>query len=320
MHKIVVLDGYCANPGDISWEKISSLGSFEVFDRTENNDDVIIDRIGDADIVFTNKTPLSQKVFDACNIKFVGVLATGYNIVDTVAAANSGAVVCNVPAYSTAATAQFAIALLLEVCHHIGHHDALVHKGEWQKRGDFCFWDAPLTELDNKTLGIIGLGSIGRKVAQIAQALGMNVIAASKTSRVLPETDTFRYAAIEEIIKTADVISLHCPLTDQTKEIINASSIAKMKDGVIIINNGRGPLVNEQDVADALECGKIKAFAADVLSTEPPKDSNPLLSAKNCILTPHISWAPKEARERLMSISYENLKAFLDGNVQNKVN
>jgi len=321
MHKTVILDGYCANPGDLSWDGIAAFGELTVYDRTGSDEALIIERIGDADIVFTNKTPLSKAVFDACpSVKFVGVLATGYNIVDTAAAADAGVCVCNVPAYSTEATAQFAIALLLEVCHHIGHHDALIKQGEWQKRGDFCFWDAPLMELNGKTMGIIGLGSIGKRVAAIAEALGMNVLACTRTSRDLAETAAFRYASAEEIFAEADVVSLHCPLTDATKEIVNAASIAKMKDGAILINNGRGPLINEADVAAALKSGKLRAFAADVLSSEPPQDDNPLLSAPNCILTPHISWAPKEARIRLLDISAKNLEAFLAGNVQNRVN
>lgn len=321
MKKIVILDGYCANPGDLSWDGIAAFGALTVYDRTGSDEALIIDRIGDAEIVYTNKTPLSKAVFAACpNIKFVGVLATGYNIVDTAAAAEAGVCVCNVPAYSTEATAQFAIALLLEVCHHIGHHDSLIKQGEWQARGDFCFWDAPLIELSGKTMGIIGLGSIGKRVAAVANALGMKVLAATRTSRDLPETDIFRYASAEDIFAKSDVISLHCPLTDATKEIINAASIAAMRDGVIIINNGRGPLVNEADVAAALKSGKLRAFAADVLSSEPPQDNNPLLSAPNCILTPHISWAPKEARIRLLDISAKNLEMFLRGETQNKVN
>lgn len=321
MKNIVILDGYCANPGDISWEKLERLGKLEIYERTGTDEQLIIKRIGSSEIVFTNKTPISKNVISKCkNLKFIGVLATGYNIIDTQAAKEAGIVVCNVPSYSSAATSQFAIALLLEICHHIGLHDSLVKQGEWQNSKDFCFWSKPLIQLEGKTMGIIGMGSIGTRTAITAQALGMKVLAKTRSSRNAAESETLRYASYDEIFKQSDVICLHCPLTEETKEIINKANIAKMKKGVIIINNGRGPLVNEQDVANALEEGKIYAFAADVLSSEPPKEDNPLLKAKNCILTPHISWAPKEARETLLEISAKNLEMFFKGEPQNKVN
>jgi glycerate dehydrogenase len=316
--KIIILDGYTANPGDLSWDGLKKFGDLTVYDRTMQCD--IQKRIADSEIVFTNKTPITKETMDACrNLKFIGVLATGYNIVDTAAAAQKNITVCNVPAYSTEATAQFAIAMLLEICHGIGHMNGLVHSGEWQRRGDFCFWDTRLTELSGKTLGIIGLGSIGSRTAAIAGALGMNVVAVTSGSRKHSETENFRYACLDELLAVSDVIALHCPLTEKTKEIINKETISKMKNGVILINNARGGLLNEKDVADALFSGKIRAAALDVLSEEPPDKSNPLLSAPNCIITPHISWAPFEARKRLIDASVHNLEMFLAGKTVNKV-
>lgn len=318
--KIVILDGYTENPGDLSWEGFQSLGEFSVYDRTPVDQEEIIKRIGSATAVITNKTPVSRAAMDACpNIRYIGVLATGYNIVDVEAATEKGITVCNIPTYGTAAVGQFAIALLLEICHHTGHHIDAVAQGRWQASPDWCFWDYPLIELAGKTMGIIGFGRIGQTTGRIAKAMGMAVIAAddvqSDAGREIGE-----YVGLDELFARADVISLHCPLFPSTEGMINSGNIAKMKDGVIIINNSRGPLVVEQDLADALESGKVYAAGVDVVSTEPIRADNPLLKAKNCMITPHISWAPIESRRRLMEIAVENFKAFLDGKPVNAVN
>lgn len=316
--KIVVLDGYTENPGDLSWDGLSALGELTVYDRTPEKE--IVARIGNAEAVFTNKTPLTQATLDACpSIRFIGVLATGYNVVDCAYAASRSIPVTNVPAYGTAAVGQFAIALLLEICHHIGAHDRAVHAGRWESCPDFCFWDTPLIELANKTIGIIGFGRIGRATGQIAKALGMRVLACDQV-----ETDAGRaiaaYVDLDTLLRTSDVVALHCPLTRETEGLVNRASIAKMKDGVILINNSRGPLVVETDLADALNSGKIAAAGLDVVSTEPIRADNPLLTAKNCILTPHISWASKESRQRIMDCAIENLRAFLANAPVNVVN
>ncbi|MGI5899291.1 MAG: D-2-hydroxyacid dehydrogenase [Christensenellales bacterium] len=311
--KIVILDGYTENPGDLSWEGFEKLGELKVYDRTPA--DKIIDRIGDADIVYTNKTPISRETLAACpSVKFIGVLATGYNVVDVAAAKERGIPVANIPTYGTAAVAQMTMALLLEVCHHVGAHSESVFAGEWTESPDFCYWKYPLIELAGKTMGIIGYGRIGRAAGDMAKAFGMEVIA----------YDSFVKAdesvSLDELFTRADVISLHCPLFPETEGIINSESIAKMKDSVIIINTSRGPLINEQDLADALNGGKVYAAAVDVVSAEPIKADNPLLKAKNCIITPHIAWAPKESRQRLMDIAVENLSSFLAGSPINIVN
>ena len=316
--KIVVLDGYTENPGDLSWEKLEAMGEMTVYDRTPA--DKVIERIGDAEIVYTNKTPISRETLEACpNIKFISVLATGYNIVDIAAAKERGIPVANVPTYGTASVAQFAIALLLEVCHHAAHHDRAVHEGRWESNPDWCFWDYPLIELAGKTMGIIGLGRIGQATARIAGALGMRVIA-SDSVRTEAGAEVAEYVELDNLLEESDVIALHCPLFPDTEGIINKNTIAKMKDGVIIINNSRGPLIVEQDLADALNSGKVYAAGLDVVSTEPIRGNNPLLGAKNCIITPHISWAPRESRARIMETSAENLKAFLGGAPVNIVN
>ncbi len=316
--KIVVLDGYTENPGDLSWAKLEELGELTVYDRTPA--DKVIERIGDAEAVFTNKTPITRETIQACpNMKFISVLATGYNIVDTAAAKERGIPVANVPTYGTASVAQFAIALLLEVCHHVAHHDRAVHEGKWESNPDWCFWDYPLIELAGKTMGIIGLGRIGQATARIAKALGMRVIAADKVQSEAG-AQAAEYVEMDTLLAESDVIVLHCPLFPDTAGLINKDTIAKMKDGVIIINNSRGQLVMEQDLADALNSGKVYAAGLDVVSTEPIKGDNPLLTAKNCIITPHISWAPKESRGRIMDASAENLRAFLEGNPINVVN
>ena len=319
--KIVVLDGYTENPGDLSWDGLAALGELTVYDRTPLSDTAeIIRRIGDAEVVFTNKTPLTREVLDACpSVKFISVLATGYNIVDTAAAKEKGIPVTNVPTYGTASVGQFAIALLLEICHHVAHHDKAVHEGRWASCPDFCFWDYPLIELDGKTIGIIGFGRIGQTTGKIASALGMRVLAydtyQSESGKAIGT-----YTDLDTLLKESDVIALHCPLFPATERIINKDTIAKMKDGVILLNNSRGPLVDEQDLADALNAGKVAAAGLDVVSTEPIRSDNPLLTAKNCIITPHISWAPKESRQRIMDCAIENVKAYLNGAPVNVVN
>ncbi len=320
--KIVVLDGFTLNPGDLDWKGLETIGECVVYDRTSlNNVQEAIDRIGDAEIVFTNKTPMPKALFDACpSIKFVGVLATGYNVVDVNAAKEKGIIVTNIPTYGTAAVGQFTIALLLEICHHIGHHNEAVHNGKWENNADWCFWDYPLIELDGKTMGIIGYGRIGQSTGKIAQALGMKVLAYDEYKNPSLESETCKYVELNELLKQSDVIALHCPLFPNTQGIINKENIAKMKDGVIILNDSRGPLIVEQDLADALNSGKVAAAGLDVVSTEPIKGNNPLLNAKNCIITPHIAWAPKESRKRLMDIAVNNLEAFIAGNPVNVVN
>lgn len=320
--KIVVLDGYTENPGDLSWGPMEALGELKVYDRTSLKDtEEIIKRIGDAQAVITNKTPLPREVFDACpSIQYVGVLATGYNVVDVVAAKEKGIPVCNIPTYGTIAVAQFAIAMLLEICHHVAHHSDAVHAGRWESNPDWCFWDYPLIELADKTMGIIGYGRIGQATGKLAQALGMNVLAFDSYQNPALVSDTCSYASLDELLGKSDVIALHCPLFPDTQGIVNKNTIAKMKDGVIILNNSRGPLIVEQDLADALNSGKVYAAGLDVVSTEPIQGSNPLLKAKNCIITPHISWAPRESRQRLMDIAVENLNAFVSGTPANVVN
>lgn len=316
--KIVVLDGYALNPGDLSWKEIENLGALTVYDRTKPEDTV--KRIGDAQAVFTNKTVLDAEILKCCeNLKFIGVLATGYNVVDVAAAKLQGITVCNVPAYSTMSVAQLTLGLLLEICHHVGLHNESVHQGEWTNSKDFCYWKTPLVELDGKTFGIIGFGRIGRAVAKIVQAFGMRVLVHSRYPDATLESDTFRFVSLEELLRGSDVVSLHCPLSERTKGIINRRTISQMKDGAILINTGRGPLIDESDLAEALRNGKLYAAAADVVSIEPIVPENPLLQAPNCILTPHIAWATDAARKRLMQISAENLKAFCAGRPVNVV-
>lgn len=319
--KIVILDGYTLNPGDLSWDKLEAFGDLTVYDRTSLTDEgEAISRIGDAEIVFTNKTPIRATTLKACpNIKFIGVLATGYDIVDVGVAREMGIPVTNIPTYGTASVAQFAIGLLLEICHHIGHHSEAVHKGRWETNPDWCFWDYPLIELDGKTIGIIGFGRIGLRTGTIARALGMNVIAHDAIESKAG-SEIAAYVKLDELLKNSDVIALHCPLLPSTRGIINKNTISQMKDGVIIINNSRGPLVVEEDLTDALNNGKVYYAGVDVVSSEPIKGDNPLLKAKNCFITPHISWAPKESRERLMNIAIDNLAKFLEGSPINVVN
>ena len=319
--KIVVLDGHTENPGDLSWKELEQLGEVTVYDRTSYEESPLIaQRIGEAEIVVTNKTPVSRETLDRCpNVGLIALLATGYNVVDYAYAREKGIPVVNVPTYGTASVSQFSIALLLEICHHIGHHSESVHQGNWERCADFCYWDYPLIELDGKTIGIIGFGRIGQTTGKIAKAMGMRVLAydsfQSDAGRTLAE-----YVDLDTLLAQSDVIALHCPLFPETQGIINRDTIAKMKDGVILINNSRGPLVVEQDLADALNSGKVLAAGLDVVSTEPIRGDNPLLTAKNCIITPHISWAPKESRQRIMDCTVENVKAFLAGKPVNVVN
>lgn len=322
--KIVVLDGYTLNPGDLSWAGLEELGDLTVYDRTvfdRSNDNLIIERIGDAQIVFTNKTPLPREVLSKVpNVKYIGVLATGYNIVDIEAAKELGITVTNIPTYGTDSVAQMVFAHLLEICHHVAAHSDAVKNGEWTNNVDWCFWKYPLIELAGKTMGIIGYGRIGQAVGRVAQAFGMKVLANDKYPNKDLESDTLKYVELDELLANSDVISLHCPLFEENKGMINKDSIAKMKDGVIIINTSRGPLIVEEDLAEALNSGKVYAAGLDVVSTEPIKADNPLLKAKNIFLTPHIAWAPKESRQRLMDIAVNNLKQFLEGSPVNVVN
>lgn len=310
--KIVVLDGHAENPGDLSWNGLEQLGELTVYEYTDAAE--TIDRIGDAELIITNKTLITAEVFAACpQIRYVGVLATGYNVVDVEAARERGVVVTNIPAYGTQAVAQYVFALLLELCHRVGHHSSAVQQGRWTAGRDFCFWDYPLIELAGKTMGIIGYGRIGRATAEIARAFGMKVMACDA------------YAAddglvsLDELLENSDVISLHCPLNSENTGMINRGAIAKMKDGVMIINTARGPLINEADLRDALLSGKVQGAALDVVSVEPIREDNVLLGLDNCLITPHIAWASKESRQRLMDVAVENLAAFLRGEPVNNV-
>ena len=319
--KIVVLDGYTLNPGDLDWEGIKKLGDLTVLDRIDHSPSAVIEAIGDAEIIYTNKTPLPKEVLSKVpSVKYIGVLATGFNVVDVNCAKELGIKVTNVPTYGTDAVAQFTLALLLEMCHRIGDHDVAVKNGEWASCPDFCFWKHPLIELSGKTMGFIGFGRIGQATAKIAQAFGLNALVFNRSQNPDMISDTCKYANLDDVLGKSDIISLHCPLTEDTQGIINQSTIGKMKDGVMIINTARGPLIVEQDLKDALETGKVAAAAIDVASVEPILADNPLLTAKNCIMTPHIAWASKEARQRLMNSTVENLEAFLGGNPINVVN
>lgn len=317
--KICILDGYSLNPGDLDWSPVERLGDVTLFDRTPA--DKIVERAADADIVLTNKVPFSADTLRQLpRLRFICVLATGYNIIDTEAAARQGVVVANIPAYSTMSVAQMAFAHILNITNHVASYAREVADGKWTNCPDFCFWDSALTELAGKTMGIVGLGNTGMATARIAVAMGMKVVAmTSKSADTLPEGIT--PAPLDDVLASADVVSLHCPLTPSTRHLINAASIAKMKPSAILINTGRGPLVDEQAVADALNGGRLAAFGADVLSQEPPRGDNPLLSARNCFLTPHIAWATLEARTRLMSTATENVRQFIAGEpVANRMN
>lgn len=317
--KIVVLDGYTENPGDLSWSSIEALGELTVYERTPK--EFCAERMRDAEAVFTNKTVITEREMKACpNLKFIGVLATGYNVVDVEAASKAGITVCNIPSYGTTAVAQFTMALLLELCHHVGEHSDCVMRGEWSRSKDWCFWNYPLIELAGKTMGIIGYGRIGQAVGKLAQAFGMRVLAYDTGVLSLEQQEGVQQTDLDRLLKESDVISLHCPLFDSTKGIINKETIGKMKDGVMILNASRGPLICETDLREALESGKVAGAAADVVSTEPIEQDNALLGAPNMIITPHIAWASKEARQRLMDIAAENLKAWKEGSPVNVVN
>lgn len=319
--KIVVLDGYTENPGDLSWEGLEALGQVTVYDRTSYVDaPVIAERIGDAQVAVVNKTPITRATVDRCpELKMVAVLATGYNVVDYEYCREKGILVANVPAYGTDIVGQYAVGLLLEICSHFWCHSESVHKGRWAASTDWCYWDYPMIELAGKTAGIIGLGRIGQTTARILGAMNMRVMACdshhSDAGKAVAE-----YVDLDRLLAESDVIFLHCPLFPETQGIINKETIARMKDGVILINNSRGQLVVEQDLADALNSGKVYAAGLDVVSTEPVKPDNPLLGAKNCIITPHISWAAREARQRIMDITVANIQAFMDGKPVNVVN
>lgn len=316
--KIVVLDGAALNPGDLSWQWLSAFGEYTVYPRTDT-EEAVIARIGNSEIVLTNKTPITENILTACpSVRYIGVLATGYNVIDCQAARKRNIPVTNVPSYGTNAVAQFTFALILEVCHQVGLHSTAVHAGQWESSPVFSFWLTPQSELAGKTLGIIGLGRIGLAVAKIADAFGMRVLAASRTQK--SAAAPAQYADLDTVLLEADILSLHCPLFPETERLIRRETIAKMKDGAILINTSRGGLIDEQDVAEALASGKLRALAADVVSQEPIVGSNPLLSAPNCIITPHMAWAPAESRQRLMDCVADNLRCFLAGTPQNCVN
>jgi len=315
--KIVILDGHPVNPGDLSWERFQNLGALTVYDRTPA--ETVVERIGEAEVILTGETPITAEMIKACpKLRYIGVLSTGYNTVEVDATKARGILVCNVPNYGTEAVAQFAIALLLEICHHVGAHSDAVRGGRWENSRDWCFWDYPLIELAHKTIGLIGFGRIGQATGRIAKALGMRVIACDEM-----QNDTGReigaYVSLNELLAESDVISLHCPQLPSTVRMINKDTIAKMKDGVILINTSRGALIAEQDLADGLNSGKVYA-AVDVVSKEPIAGSNPLLRARNCLITPHIAWAPRESRARLMDITADNLAAFIAGDPIHVVN
>lgn len=313
--KIVIMDGHALNPGDLSWDFLKEFGTVTYYDRTIGQA-LTIERIGNADIILLNKTPITDSILVACpNLKLICILATGYNVVDCGAAARRGIPVCNVPGYGTDSVAQFTFALLLELCCHVGLHSQSVHAGEWTTSPDFCYWKTPQMELAGKTMGIIGFGSIGRAVGKIAEALGMRVLAYSRNRR-----GEANYVDLHTLLAQSDVVSLHCPLFPETKHIINADALTLMKDGAILLNTARGPLIDEAAVADALRSGKLRGAAMDVVDNEPIPSDSPLLSAPNCIITPHMAWAPIEARQRILDITAENIRGFLEGRPTNVVN
>ncbi len=317
--KLVILDGFALNPGDLSYECYRQFGELTVYPRTETEEEAI-SRIGDSSIVILNKTPITEAILDACpSIQMICVQATGYNVVDCDAARRRGIPVYNVPTYGTAAVAQFTMALLLEICHKIGLHDQLVHQGEWVSSPNFCFWRSHQMELAGKTLGIIGFGRIGRSTAALAKAFGMKILAHSR-SQCAEGLALAEYVELDTLLRESDVVSLHCPLFPETDKLINARTIAKMKSGAILLNTSRGGLVDEAALAAALTAGKLRAAAVDVVSSEPMVADNPLLTAPNCIITPHMAWAPIESRQRLLDCTVENIRCFLAGKPQNVVN
>ena len=315
---IVVLDGFTLNPGDLCWDDLQSLGSCKIFDRTRP--DQILARCADAEIILTNKVPLTRETIAALpKLRYIGVLATGFNIVDTVAARERGIAVTNVPDYSTRSVAQLTFALLLELTHHAGHHAQTVRDGRWSRSLDFCYADFPLIELDGLTMGLIGYGRIGREVAKIARAFGLRVLVHTRT-RPTDATAEVEFVTLDELLRQSDIVSLHCPLTPETKTLINAVRLALMKPTAFLLNTSRGPLIDEASLADALNSGRLAGAALDVLSAEPPTAANPLLTAKNSLITPHIGWASEAARKRLMKIAIGNLRSFIGGAPQNRVN
>lgn len=319
MPKIVILDAYTTNPGDLSWDWLNQYGETEIFDRTPC--DKIAERVKDADVVITNKTPLTAETIDKMEkCKFIALLSTGYNIVDWEYAAKKGIPVSNIPTYSTMAVAQLVFAFISELCNGVGLHSADVRNGGWSSCPDFCYWKQPLTELCGKTIGIIGFGKIGQAVADIAGAYKMNILAVSGHETDQSDRKNFKWASLDGLLRNSDIITLHCPLTEQTTGMVNAEFLSKCKPSAFVINTSRGPVVDEKALADALNSGRIAGAAVDVLSTEPPKSDNPLLSAKNCYITPHIAWAGYETRQRLMGVLQENFKAFFDGKPINTVN
>lgn len=317
--KLVILDGNSLNPGDLSYDCLKQFGEVTLYQQTATAAETI-DRIGDSEIVLVNKVPITQEILDACpNIRLICVTATGYNVVDCAACARRGIPVTNVPSYSTEAVAQFTIALMLELCHQIGLHSQSVHRGEWIGRDNFCYWLTPQMELGGKTLGILGFGRIGQTVGRLAKAFGMEVIAYNR-SQCDAGRQIGRYVSLDELLERSDILSLHCPLFPETAQIINAAALEKMKDGAFLINTSRGGLLNEADVAQALKDGKLRGAAVDVVSQEPMEADNPLLGAPNCIITPHMAWAPVESRQRLLDCVVDNIRAFLAGESRNVVN
>lgn len=317
--KIVILDGRALNPGDLSYDCIRQFGDVTLYERTETEAEAIA-RIGGSEIVLVNKVPITRRIVDACpNLKLICVQATGYNLVDCGACTRRGILVTNVPTYGTAAVAQFTMALLLELCHRVGLHDASVHQGDWVKSTNFCYWLSPQMELAGKTIGIIGFGRIGRAVGRLAGAFGMDVLAYSR-SECAQGREIGKYVELDTLLAKSDIVSLHCPLSAETEKLIGPGAIAKMKDGAMLLNTARGGLLDEQAVAQALNSGKLRGVAVDVVSQEPMCETNPLLTARNCIITPHIAWAPVESRQRLLDCVVENIRGFLNGKPQNVVN
>lgn len=317
--KITVLDSHALNPGDLSWDWLKKLGECRIYPRTPK--DKILERCEGADIILTNKTPLTRETLEKLsNLKYIALLSTGYNIVDCECAKKLGIPVSNIPSYSTNAVAQLTFSLILEITNAVGIHSESVRNGEWSNCPDFCYWKTPLTELCGKTLGIVGFGQIGQAVCDIAEAFKMNIVAVSGHETDQSRRKSFSWVDMDTLAKTSDIITFHCPLTEKTEGLVNADFLSKCKDGAIIINTSRGPVVNDKDLADALNLGKLKGAGLDVLTFEPPQKDNPLLTAKNCFITPHIAWAGFETRERLMNILQENVNAYLSGKPQNVVN
>lgn len=316
--QIVLLDGYASNPGDLTWEPLKEMGEVTVYDRTQPSE--VVERAHDAEIIVTNKVTLTRQTLEQLpNLRLICVLATGYNTIDTLAARDLGITVCNVPAYSTDSVAQMVFALILNMTNRVAHYARQTREGRWSAAPDFCYWDLPVSELTGKTLGIVGLGHIGAKVASIARDFGMDVFAfTSKNSTGLP--DYIQKTTLEGLFGVSDILTLHCPLTPDTHELINARTIARMKRGALLVNTGRGPLVNEADVAEALASGQLGGYGADVMCSEPPAADNPLFAQPNAFITPHIAWASVEARQRLLNATFDNIRAFQDGHPQNVVN